>query len=156
MWTLLRHSPHRRAVALAGPVALAAVVCSWATLLLLGWALIYLPQYPHDFVVGARASTPLVGAIHVSLATLTTLGSSSAAPGSAWLEIGSPLEALIGFGLKTAAVAYLLQLDPVLSPAAPSLTRFTCSPTRSAGSASQLLRSSRARLHSSTPSCPPG
>lgn len=62
-----------------------------------------------------RASTPLVGAIHVSLATLTTLGSSSAAPRSAWLQIVSPLEALIGFGLLTAAVAYLLQLNPVLS-----------------------------------------
>jgi len=115
VWTLLRHSQRRRIVGLAGPVALAAVVCSWAILLLLGWVLIYLPHYPGDFTVGAGASTPLVGSIHVSLATLTTLGSSSAAPRAAWLQIVSPLEALIGFGLLTAAVAYLLQLYPVLS-----------------------------------------
>lgn len=115
VWAVLRHSQRRSTVGLAGPVALAAVVCSWAILLLLGWALIYLPHYPGDFTVGAGASTPLVGSIHFSLATLTTLGSSSAAPRAAWLQIVSPLEALIGFGLLTAAVAYLLQLYPVLS-----------------------------------------
>jgi hypothetical protein len=115
VWTLLRHSHSRRAMALAGPVALAAVASFWATLLVLGWTLIYLPHYPQDFIIGGGVEPPLVGALHVSLATLTTLGSSSAAPRVAWLQIVSPLEALIGFGLLTAAVAYLLQLYPVLS-----------------------------------------
>lgn len=117
LWALLRRAGNRRGIlALAGPLAVASVICTWALLLIAGWALIYLPHYPDDFVLtgGTPAYSPLVGALGVSLETLTTLGS-SAVPSQAWLQLVSPIEALIGFGLLTAAVAWLLQIYPVLS-----------------------------------------
>ena len=116
LWALLRRAgTRRRALALAGPLAVATVICAWALLLVVGWALIYLPHYPEEFVLvdDTAVHSPVVGAVSVSLETLTTLGASTAAPRAAWLH--SPIEALIGFGLLTAAVAWLLQIYPVLS-----------------------------------------
>ena len=118
LWALLRSGGERRRIlALAGPLAVAGVICAWAVLLIAGWALIYLPHYPDAFVIpeGAAASSPVVGALAVSLETLTTLGASTAAPRAAWLQLVSPIEALIGFGLLTAAVAWLLQIYPIIS-----------------------------------------
>jgi hypothetical protein len=115
VWATLRAAGGRRALSLAGPVALACVICSWAVLLVLGFTLIYLSHYPGDFALHAATRTPFLGALHVSLANVTTLGSATASPRATWLQILTPAEALIGFGLLTAAVAYLLQLYPVLS-----------------------------------------
>lgn len=119
VWTLLRRAGHDRrgALALAGPIALAAVMGFWAVALVLGWALIYLPHYPEAYVLadGTVAQSALVGALHVSLTTVTTLGSANAVPKPAWLQVLSPVEALIGFGILSAAVAWLLQMFPVLS-----------------------------------------
>lgn len=118
VWALLRRAgTRRRVLALAGPLAVASVICAWAVLLVVGWALIYLPHYPEAFVLvdDTAVHSPLVGAVSISLETLTTLGASTAAPRAAWLQVVSPIEALIGFGLLTAAVAWLLQIYPVLS-----------------------------------------
>lgn len=118
LWALMRRGGSRRgALALAGPLAVASVILAWAVLLVAGWALIYLPHYPDDFALaaGTGAQSPVVGALSISLETLTTLGASTAAPRTAWLQLVSPIEALIGFGLLTAAVAWLLQIYPVLS-----------------------------------------
>jgi hypothetical protein len=81
----------------------------------LGFTLIYLPHYPGDFALQTATRTPFLGALHISLANITTVGSAAAYPRATWLQILTPAEALIGFGLLTAAVAYLLQLYPVLS-----------------------------------------
>ena len=119
MWTLLRRAGHarRKLLSLAGPIALAAVIGFWAITLVLGWALIYLPHYPEAYVLadGTVAHSPLAGALHVSLTTVTTLGSANAVPKPAWLQVLSPVEALIGFGILSAAVAWLLQIFPVLA-----------------------------------------
>ena len=119
VWTVLRRSPWRRreALALAGPLALAAVICFWAVALVVGWALIYLPHYPQQYVLaeGTVAHSPVVGALHASLTTLTTLGTANVVPKPGWLQLISPLEALLGFGMLTAAVSWLLQIYPVLS-----------------------------------------
>lgn len=119
VWTLLRRAgdDRRDVLALAGPLALAAIMGFWATAIVLGWALIYLPHYPESYVLadGTAAHAPVVGALHVSLTTVTTLGSANVVPRPAWLQVLSPLEALIGFGILSAAVAWLLQIFPVLS-----------------------------------------
>ena len=119
VWALLRPAggPRRRVLALAGPLALAAVICFWAVALVVGWALVYLPHYPQQYMIaeGTVAHSPLVGALHTSLTTVTTLGSANALPKPAWLQVISPLEALLGFGMLTAAVSWLLQIYPVLS-----------------------------------------
>jgi hypothetical protein len=119
VWSVLRRAggPRRNVLALAGPLALAAVICFWALALVLGWALVYLPHYPQEYVLaeGTVAHSPLVGALHTSLTTVTTLGSANVLPKPAWLQLLSPLEALLGFGMLTAAVSWLLQIYPVLS-----------------------------------------
>ena len=119
LWWLLRRAGRRsrHVLALAGPLAVATVICAWAVLLIAGWALIYLPHYPDGYLLadGVAAHSAAVGALRMSLEMLTTLGSSTAQPNAAWLQIASPVEALIGFGLLTAAVAWLLQIYPVLS-----------------------------------------
>ena len=119
VWTALRRvgGSRRSVLALAGPLALGSVICFWALALIFGWALIYLPHYPQQYVLaeGTVAHSALVGALHTSLATLTTLGSANVIPKPAWLQAVTPLEALLGFGMLTAAVSWLLQIYPVLS-----------------------------------------
>ena len=119
VWSVLRPAggARRNVLALAGPLALAAVICFWALALVVGWALVYLPHYPQEYVLaeGTVAHSALVGALHASLTTVTTLGSANVLPKPAWLQVLSPLEALLGFGMLTAAVAWLLQIYPVLS-----------------------------------------
>lgn len=119
VWTLLRRGggDRRGALALAGPIAVAVVIGFWAITLVLGWALIYVPHYPQEYVLaeGTAAHSPLVGALHVSLTTMTTLGSANVVAKPGWLQVVSPGEAMIGFGLLSAAVAWLLQIFPVLS-----------------------------------------
>ncbi len=119
VWTLLRRASGQRrfVLSLAGPLALSGVICFWAATLVVGWALIYLPHYPQEYVLaeGTVAHSPIVGALHISLTTITTLGSANVVPKAGWLQVLSPIEALIGFGMLTAAVSWLLQIHPVLS-----------------------------------------
>ena len=119
VWTLLRRAGRQRrhVLSLAGPLAVVTVIFTWAVLLVVGWALIYLPHYPDEYVIAGSVAphNPIVGSLSVSLETLTTLGASTATPRAEWLQLLTPFEALIGFGLLSAAVAWLLQIYPALS-----------------------------------------
>jgi hypothetical protein len=46
---------------------------------------------------------------------MTTLGFTDLVPDADWLQIVTPLEALIGFGLLSASISYLLLIYPVLA-----------------------------------------
>lgn len=102
--------------ALAGPVGLVVVISLWATLLISGWALVYWPQLPDgfDFTAGPTRDG-LDDALNLSLVSLTTLGFSDVVPASGWLRIAAPLEALLGFGLLSASISWLLLIVPALS-----------------------------------------
>jgi len=108
------HRPH--VFAMAGPVGLVAVIATWALFLVVGWAPVFLPHVEDGFrrAPGARGGD-LVDALNVSLVTLTTVGFGDATPETAWLRIVTPLEALLGFGLLSASVSWLLLVYPVLS-----------------------------------------
>jgi hypothetical protein len=102
---------------LAGPMALIAVIGTWAGLLIVGWALIFWPQIDNGFRFESGAGdtgSDFVEALHVSLASLTTVGSGDVSPDDAWLRIATPLEALLGFGLLSASISWLLLIYPVL------------------------------------------
>jgi Ion channel len=116
VWRAFRRVGGRRRLALAGPISIIAVVASWAALLIVGWALILMPHMPDAFAftTGARAGR-LVESLYLSLVTLTTVGFGDIAPAEGWLRIVAPLEALIGFGLLTASVSWLLSIYPLLS-----------------------------------------
>ena len=70
---------------LAGPIGYIAVVATWAGLLALGWALIFMPQLPGGFNfdpgLNPAAHTGFVDALYISLVNLTSLGYGDISPG---------------------------------------------------------------------------
>ena len=115
-WNAVRRNARVRP--LAGPIALVAVIGTWAAMLAVGWGLIFLPHVDGGFrpTGPAAATSPdAVEALNLSLVTLTTVGSSDLAPADAWLRVVTPLEALLGFGLLSASISWLLLIYPVLS-----------------------------------------
>ena len=104
--------------ALAGPVALLVVVGTWAALLALGWALILWPHMPAGVQYASGSPPPPGGefldALYLSLVTLATIGFGDITPAAGWLKIVTPLEALLGLGLLTASVSWLLSIYPAL------------------------------------------
>jgi hypothetical protein len=116
VWRVFRRLGGRARLSLAGPIALIAVVMSWATMLVVGWALFLTPHMPESFAFGdAPHSGRLVESLYLSLTTLTTVGFGDIAPAEGWLRLVTPVEALIGFGLLTASVSWLLSIYPLLS-----------------------------------------
>lgn len=115
VWVAFRRAgASGRAFALAGPVALLVVIASWAALLALGWALLYLPHIPEGFN-GVSGASDWVDALNISLVTLTTVGFGDVVPAADWLRLVTPLEALLGFGLLSASISWLLLIYPVLA-----------------------------------------
>ncbi len=108
-----------RALSLAGPVALVGVTLLWAALQTVGWALVYYPQVPDGFVYVDGLNEADYGnfaeALYFSLATLTTVGYGDVIVSDPWIRMLSPVEALIGFGLLTAAVTWFMQVYPALA-----------------------------------------
>lgn len=102
----------------AGPGILTVVVLVWGTLLVLGWALVYLPRLPdgfsYDSGLDLAARGGLVDAIYLSTVVLGTLGFGDVVPTDPWLRIVTPVQALVGFALLTASVSWVLQIQPAL------------------------------------------
>ena len=119
VWQVFRHVGARRErLSLAGPVAFVTVIATWAGLLVLGWALVFWPHMPGSFRfdAGVDAAGPdFVNALNVSLVTLTTLGFGDITPTSQALRLILPLEALLGFGLLSAIISWLVSIYPALS-----------------------------------------
>jgi hypothetical protein len=118
LWRAMRPLRTRtsQAAPIAGPLALISVIFLWVVLLATGWALIFWPQLPEEFrsVDGRPVGDGFLDALHLSLVTLTTLGFNEV-PEEGWLRVAAPVEALIGFGLLSASISWLLLIYPVLS-----------------------------------------
>lgn len=119
MWRLLRLLPSdRRIASLTGPLGIAMVVLTWGLIAVLGWALIYFAQMPDGFAYGSELNPgerhDMLDSLYLSLVTVATLGFGDIVPTSASLRLIAPLEALFGFMLLTAAVSWVLQIDPAL------------------------------------------
>lgn len=84
----------------------------------MGWALVYLPHVPSSFVFapGIRLDghPHIVEAWYFSVVSMSTLGLGDVYPIDPWLRLFAPLQALIGFALLTAAVAWFIELYPGL------------------------------------------
>ena len=116
VWRTCRRPRRRRSsILLAGPLGLLLVVGTWAALLVLGWALVLWPQLEDGFSRQAAGQPDFWDALHVSLITLTTLGFTDLVPEKDWLRVITPLEALVGFGLLSASISYLLLIYPALA-----------------------------------------
>ncbi len=103
---------------LTGPAALALVIMVWVTLLVAGGALAYAPHMPEGFQFSSGLDvserSDVLDAVYLSAVTLATLGFGDVVPVSGWLRIALPVQALIGFGLLTASVTWVLQVYPAL------------------------------------------
>ncbi|MCB5274780.1 hypothetical protein BJG92_02317 [Arthrobacter sp. SO5] len=108
-----------KALSLAGPLALVGVTLLWAALQTVGWALVYYPHVPGGFVYVAGLDEARYGnfaeSLYFSLSTLTTVGYGDVIVSDPWIRLLSPVEALIGFGLLTAAVTWFMQVYPALA-----------------------------------------
>ena len=104
---------------LIGPLGYVAVVAAWTVLLILGWALIFLPHLPdgYEFSVGLDPAQHdgFADALYVSFVNLTSLGYGDIAPADPLVRILSPLETLFGLGLLTASISWLLSIYGVIS-----------------------------------------
>jgi hypothetical protein len=118
-WWLLRWRRKRQSgLAFGGPFLILMVLASWTVLLLVGWALLYWPRlsdfHPTSGLPGPAAHG-FGTALYVSAVTLSTCGLGDLAPVGATVRTMLPLEALVGFGLVTAALSWLLELYPVIA-----------------------------------------
>jgi len=106
------------AISLAGPTALILIVAFWATLLIVGWALIFWPHVPDEFSFQPGTEhgglDGFVDALYLSSVTLATVGYGDVTPDAAWLRVVAPLEALLGFGLLTASISWLGSIYPAV------------------------------------------
>ncbi|MFN8161379.1 MAG: potassium channel family protein [Solirubrobacterales bacterium] len=104
---------------IAGPLSFIAVVATWATLLIVGWALVFFPHLPEGFRfapgLDPSGHSGFDDALYVSLVNLTSLGYGDISPESALLRIMGPVEALFGLGLLTASVSWLISIQSVVS-----------------------------------------
>ena len=119
VWWLLRLFRHdRRIASLTGPLGIALVVVTWGAMAVLGWAMLYFPQMADGFAYGTELNPAdrhsALDALYVSLVTIGTLGMGDIVPTSPFLRVMVPTEALFGFMLLTAAVSWVLQIDPAL------------------------------------------
>jgi hypothetical protein len=98
----------------AGPLGYVAVLGGWTSMLVLGWALIFLPHMPEGFVftgglVPAEHDS-LIDAIYVSLVNITSLGYGDISPDASLLRLLGPIETLFGLGLLTASISWLVSI----------------------------------------------
>lgn len=115
VWGLARGG---RPLAVSGPLTVLATIGMWIVLVTLGWALIYLPHFPDGFSysgVDPADYDPFLEAVTYSLVALTTLGLGDVVPAEPVIRFLSPLEALTGFALLSAAVSWFMQLYPALA-----------------------------------------
>lgn len=107
------------ATVLIGPIGYVAVVASWAALLTVGWALVFLPFMPEGFAF-VTGLTPeehsgFWDALYVSMVNLTSLGYGDISPTGSLLRILGPIETLFGLSLVTASVSWLISIYSAIS-----------------------------------------
>jgi hypothetical protein len=104
---------------LAGPLGYVAVVATWATLLAVGWALIFLPHLPDGFTfdpaLDPAEHSGFLDALYVSLVNLTSLGYGDISPAAPLLRVLGPVETIFGLGLLTASISWLISIYGAIS-----------------------------------------
>ncbi|WP_427017681.1 potassium channel family protein [Pseudarthrobacter sp. P1] len=116
LWLLSRRF-RGHASTVAAPAAMAAVIGAWASLSIMGWALVYLPHLPAGFAYedGVPQYGDLAEAIYISMVSLSTVGYGEIVPATPLLRFVAASQAVTGFGLLTATVSWILQTYPALS-----------------------------------------
>jgi len=118
IWTGIRAwaKRHRGMITLGGPIIFLSIVAAWAILIILGFTLIYwanLSTFAAVPGMDSLRSRTFLDAFNISLGALITIaGDFNANSKLTRLLMGA--EAVMGFGLLTASVSWLLSIYPVL------------------------------------------
>ena len=113
---------------LAGPLGVVTVITAWGSAVIVGGALVYWPhvdRFSYAPGLDPPSRADFLDALYVSLTTTSTLGFGDVVPTEGWLRVATPLQALIGFSLLTAAVTWVLQVYPALNRRRTLATRLT-------------------------------
>ena len=106
------------ALSLAGPAAFVGVIVAWGALVALGFSLLLWPHFPEGFATNGGAAVEGGGhfgdALYLSLVNLTSLGYGDIVATGDALRFLGPIETLIGLGLLTASISWILFLYRVL------------------------------------------
>ena len=118
IWRGVRALAKRRRdiITLGGPIIFLAIVSTWALLIIFGFALIYWANLNFFAVVpGMDPSRPktFFDAFNISIGSLITIAGDYNS-NSKLMRLLMGAQAVIGFGLLTAAVSWLLSIYPVL------------------------------------------
>lgn len=122
LWKIFRAPAQRfaRIRELIGPMAFISVIALWAITVGVGWALIYWPFLPQEFLVDFGVDPDRTGggnfisAVYFSFVVLATLGFGDVVPTNDLLRLAVVSEALLGFGLLSSAIGWFLSIDPAL------------------------------------------
>src|SRR5207248_2636096 len=113
--SLSRHKPER--ITVAGPLAIFNIMATWVLLVVFGFAFIYAPHMATQYAVAPgfdpQRHKTFFDALNVSLGGLVTVGG-DISPKSHILRLLLGLEGVMGFGLLTASVSWLLSIYPIL------------------------------------------
>jgi hypothetical protein len=154
IWTIFRAIGRRKrgAITLAGPVIFLSVISVWALLIVFGFALIYYTRIHTDFAVATGMDPSrhqsFFDAFNISLGSLITVGGDFNSR-SKILRLLMGGEAVIGFGLVTAAVSFLLSVYRVLEQRRSLAERATLQRQFESESGVRLVEVSESGAHSS-------
>jgi Ion channel len=111
-----RTRAHRhRTLNAVGPVLLPLVLVAYVTLLVVAYALIYLPRMPAQFTVAPPSITgPWWDSLYFSGITLVTVGYGDIAPHTPLMRLVSLVEGASGFALISLGVTYLITVYSAL------------------------------------------
>jgi hypothetical protein len=120
VWRGMRAAVRRNhsALSLAGPLAFIAVIVVWGGLVCFGFAFLLWPFFPEDFAMSGAAiggGGHFGDALYLSMVNLTSLGYGDIVATEDVLRFLGPVETLIGLGLLTASISWILLLHRVLS-----------------------------------------
>lgn len=102
-------------LSLGAPLMMVSALVAWMVLLVIGFALIYLPALGSGALAAAPAGTPpVVSAVYFSAVTLSTLGLGDMTPRSWPYQLVAGIQALAGLGLATMTISYVLNVYRVL------------------------------------------
>jgi hypothetical protein len=106
------------ALSFAGPVAFVCVIAVWGGLVTVGFTLLLWPHFPEGFAMSGGAALESGGhfgdALYLSLVNLASLGYGDIVATGDLLRFLGPLETIIGLGLLTASISWILFLYRVL------------------------------------------
>lgn len=104
-----------RALNAIGPVLLPLMIVGYIILLIIGFALVYLPRMPAQFVVAPQSVTvPWLDSLYFSGSTLATVGYGDIAPHTSLMRVVALVEGASGFALISLGVTYLITVYSAL------------------------------------------